>query len=139
MGIDLSPLRQAGRSCLIKVGVMYSPGEKGQSLLIKMGGLCSYRYPRLVSITRRCPCGRRVTHPVVPQGTEAEPLACDDECAVQARRAQLARAFDIADPDSHVPVQDRNRIATYSPELLAYAHEHLQWIKDVSFFQDCPE
>lgn len=70
-------------------------------------------------------------HPVVPQGNEPPPLLCDSTCEATQRRAQLANAFGIADPDSHVAVADRSRIVTHSPELLAYAREHKNWVEDV--------
>jgi hypothetical protein len=51
-------------------------------------------------------------------GQEPAPLECDRQCAVLARRAALADAFGVTDPDSHVPYWDKHRSVSYSHALL---------------------
>jgi hypothetical protein len=66
----------------------------------------------LQKVTVKCPCGRRVSHTAVPEGTRAQPLRCDAECERQQRAGCLADAFGISDPAHHVPWLDRQRSAT---------------------------
>lgn len=70
------------------------------------------RAPPLVAREVMCPCGRRLAHPVVPEGAPPPALACDGECARAARQARLASAFGIARPAEHVPWVDRHRCGT---------------------------
>ena len=67
--------------------------------------VCSAAMPALVRRTVRCPCGRRSSNVVLAEGQEPEPLPCTSECQRQQRRARLADAFGIGQPDNYVPVQ----------------------------------
>ena len=89
------------------------------------------RLPRLVSVARRCLCGRRRDHPVIPEGSDPGLLPCDAACERRQRWEQLASAFDIPDADRHRPVAERTRIVAYSPELLFYAWHNVRWVEDV--------
>ena len=89
------------------------------------------RRPRLVSVTRRCPCGRLRDHPVVEEGSDPGTLACNDTCHRARRREQLASAFDIPDPARHTPVMERNKVVEHNPEMLQYAYHNMAWVKNV--------
>ena len=82
-------------------------------------------------MARRCPCGRRSDHPVIPEGCNPGLLPCDTACERRQRWEQLASAFDIPEPDRHRPVAERTRVVAHSPELLFYAWHNLRWVEDV--------
>lgn len=86
--------------------------------------------PPLVKRTVRCACGRRKTHCVVEEGQDAPELDCDALCNLQGRRAQLADAFGVDNPDRHVSTFDR-KPAEWSGELLAAAKRHRAWVEGV--------
>ena len=65
----------------------------------------------LVRVTVKCPCGRRSSHQVVEQGAPAPPLGCDAACERERRKARLADAFGVDDPEQYTAVHDRNRCA----------------------------
>eukprot|EP00891_Asterochloris_glomerata_P004258 jgi/Astpho2/4258/Aster-x0199 len=79
------------------------------------------RPPPLVTQRIKCHCGRRVSHVAVVEGQQAAPLACDGECNRLKRQKQLAGAFGVVDPAQHVPVFDRQRLATLYPRSLLVA------------------
>ena len=60
-----------------------------------------------------------------------DPLACDRSCEVLARKAQLAAAFSVADPDRHVSYFDRHRTPAWTPALLKVALEQPTWVRGV--------
>ncbi|KAG1677941.1 hypothetical protein FOA52_001359 [Chlamydomonas sp. UWO 241] len=71
-----------------------------------------------------CSCGRRVEHYALRAGEAPPSLLCDRACEAAARRRQLADAFAVRDPDTHVPSFDRTRQADFSPALLAAAQQN---------------
>lgn len=73
--------------------------------------------PQLVKVTSSCPCGRRSMSLAARPGEVAPPLACDRSCAENARRQQLADAFEVADPN-RAPYWERTRQPEYSALLL---------------------
>ncbi|BDA43092.1 probable E3 ubiquitin-protein ligase ZNF598 at N-terminal half [Coccomyxa sp. Obi] len=77
--------------------------------------------PSLQKVTVKCPCGRKVSHIALPQGTTPKPIRCDAECERVKRSSRLADAFGIEDPGHHVPWVNRHRDVHYTPELLLYA------------------
>lgn len=87
--------------------------------------------PRLVKQTVKCPCGRRMSHPVLPEGQAAPPLKCDAECQRQKRRLQLADAFGVEDMDRYMSFADRNRTPTWSPHLLLLARTSREWVQGI--------
>lgn len=68
--------------------------------------------------TSRCPCGRRMLHHALRAGEVPPPLQCDRDCEIMQRRQQLARAFDVSDPEQHASYFDRHRTPEYTPALL---------------------
>jgi hypothetical protein len=72
----------------------------------------------LRKVTSRCPCGRRTLHLALREGQDPPRLECDRECEALARRAALADAFGVANPDTHVSYFDRHRTVSYSHVLL---------------------
>jgi hypothetical protein len=73
--------------------------------------------PPQVSI--RCPCGRRVLHTALREGEPDPPLLpCTQDCQVAARRAALADAFGVRNPDTYVPFFERHRDVRFSNALL---------------------
>ena len=64
--------------------------------------------PALVRCTATCPCGRRTSSVVLAEGQAVQPLQCLPDCERQARRARLADAFGVTQPEHYVPVQVRS-------------------------------
>ncbi|GMH39850.1 hypothetical protein BSKO_07754 [Bryopsis sp. KO-2023] len=89
--------------------------------------------PKLVTVQVRCPCGRRIQHPVVEEGKPEPRLDCNGECAKRNRRSQLADAFGVGNPDSYVPVADRpsSKIVKYPIELITWAREDPDGVSEV--------
>ena len=80
--------------------------------------------PQMTKAVARCPCGRRAMHLVVRAGAAPPPpLACDAGCEAAGRRARIADAFGVADPDAHAPYFERHRAVAYSPDLIRLAKE----------------
>lgn len=90
----------------------------------------SRRPPPLIKHTIRCPCGRRVTYPVIEEGQEVPILECDAVCRLEGRRRELADAFGVEDPHHHVSVFDR-RPAVWSGALLEAAKRDPAWVHSV--------
>jgi E3 ubiquitin-protein ligase ZNF598 len=88
------------------------------------------RLPPLVKHTVRCPCGRRVSYPVVEQGQPVPGIDCDAVCQLEGRRSALADAFGVENPDRHVSVFDR-RPAVWSGALLAAAKQQRSFVEGV--------
>lgn len=65
--------------------------------------------PSLQKVTVKCPCGRRVSHTALPQGTAPKPIQCVAECERLKRSSRLADAFGIEDPGHYIPWADRQR------------------------------
>lgn len=86
--------------------------------------------PPLVKHTVRCPCGRRVTYPVVEEGQSPPPIQCDAVCQLESRRHALADAFGISDPDHHVSVFDRKPVE-WSGALLHLAKQDMAWVEGI--------
>lgn len=80
--------------------------------------LCLHPHAPRAQVTARCACGRRVMHLAQREGEAVPTLKCTAECTAAARRAALADAFGVEDPDTHVPYCDRHRAVTYSVALL---------------------
>ena len=95
-----------------------------------VGPSSSRRPPPLVKHTVKCPCGRRVTYPVIEEGKEVPPLECDAVCRLEGRRRALADAFGVDDPQHHVSVFDR-RSAVWSGALLEVAKRDPAWVHSV--------
>ena len=88
------------------------------------------KLPPLVKQTVHCPCGRRVSHQVLEEGKEPRKLHCDAVCDIEKRRASLATAFGIENPDRHISIFDR-RQAEWSGALLAAAKQNPKFIKNI--------
>lgn len=88
------------------------------------------RPPPLVKHTVRCPCGRRVTYPVVEEGQTPPPVQCDAVCQLESRRHALADAFGISDPDRHISVFDRKPVV-WSGALLQVAKQDMGWVEGI--------
>lgn len=71
-------------------------------------------------VTVKCPCGRRSSHQVVEQGAPPPPLSCDAGCEREQRKARLADAFGVGDPEAYTAVHDRNR-CRYRPTAVPYS------------------
>lgn len=82
----------------------------------------------LERVTRKCSCGQKKETVTVSGGTSAPPSACDAQCQQHQRRAQLAAAFGVSDPDLHVPVVDRLPGYPYSIDLLKVARSNMDWV-----------
>eukprot|EP00887_Chlorella_sp_A99_P007429 scaffold2.g7429.t1 len=67
--------------------------------------------PPLLKMVSRCPCGRRTARYALEEGQQPPPLECDGVCQLEGRRAQLADAFGVEHPESHVPSFGRRRAA----------------------------
>lgn len=88
------------------------------------------RPPPLVKHTVRCPCGRRVTYPVVEEGQPVPGLECDAVCHLEGRRRTLADAFGVTDPEKHVSSFDR-RPVVWSGALLEAAKRDPAWVESI--------
>jgi hypothetical protein len=91
---------------------------------------------RLVSHQVRCPCGRRKTNQVVPEGDSIPPLECDGICRLEGakedRKKQLDAAFGI-DSDAHLSRFERRKSDWPNPQnatLLQAAKTNLNLIQD---------
>ena len=88
------------------------------------------KLPPLVKHTIRCPCGRRVSHPVIEEGRRVPDLPCDSMCELEKRRRSLASAFGIDDPDRHVSVFNR-KAASWTGALLAAGKRNPSFVRSV--------
>lgn len=86
------------------------------------------KHARLVSHQVKCPCGRRKTHHVVPEGQAVPVLECDGICRLEGRKNQLDDAFGI-DRSSHISVFNRKKVL-WSGYLLKEAKEDVERIKE---------
>lgn len=77
------------------------PSASGGSFSAPPGGAAT-RLFKLVKVTVNCPCGRRSQSLAIREGESAGSLACDRQCAADARQRQLASAFGVGDPANHV-------------------------------------
>lgn len=86
------------------------------------------KHAKLVSHQVRCPCGRRKTNHVVPEGQSVPSLECDGICRLEGRKNQIDDAFGI-NRSSHISVFNRKK-ATWSGTLLKAAKEDVERIKE---------
>lgn len=84
--------------------------------------------PKLVSHQVKCPCGRRKTNHVVPEGQPVPSLTCDGICRLEGRKNQLDDAFGI-DRTSHISVFNKRKV-TWSGILLRAAKDDVQRIRE---------
>jgi hypothetical protein len=95
------------------------------------------RPPPLVKHIVRCPCGRRVTYPVIEEGQPVPTVACDAVCRLEGRKKTLADAFGIDDANRHISSFER-RSAVWSGMLLDAAkrdHSLIETIeKELHYF-----
>lgn len=87
------------------------------------------KHAKLVSHQVKCPCGRRRTNHVVPEGQPVPTLECDGICRLEGRKNQLDDAFGI-DRSSHISVFNRKHV-TWSGALLKAAKEDVGRIKEL--------
>ncbi|KAL4520222.1 hypothetical protein Ndes2437B_g04625 [Nannochloris sp. 'desiccata'] len=90
----------------------------------------SRRPPPLVKHTVRCPCGRRVTYPVIEDGQPVPTVSCDAVCRLEGRKKTLADAFGVEDPDRHISSFER-RPAVWSGLLLDAAKRNPSFIETI--------
>lgn len=83
-----------------------------------------------MTVTVRCPCGRKVSHPVVAEGGTPPPIYCDAECERRLRTVQLADAFGVDDRERPPAAAafSGGRAPTYGAELLWEAKQALPWV-----------
>ena len=81
---------------------------------------------KLVSHAVRCPCGRRKTHHVVPEGEDVPTLDCDAICRLEDRKNRLDDAFGI-DRSRHISVFNRRK-ASWNGALLKAAKDDIATI-----------
>ena len=101
--IDVARLASRGSPCCAP---LWQP--RGDHAERRTGAVRSSAMPALVRRTVRCPCGRRSSTVVLAEGQEPLPLPCTAECERHKRRARLADAFGVPDPEHYVPVQVRS-------------------------------
>ncbi|KAI8111744.1 hypothetical protein M9435_004243 [Picochlorum sp. BPE23] len=82
---------------------------------------------KLVSHAVRCPCGRRKTHHVVPEGDDVPILECDAICRLEDRKNRLDDAFGI-DRSRHISVFNRRK-ASWNGTLLKAAKDDIATIQ----------
>jgi len=88
------------------------------------------RPPPLVKHTIRCPCGRRVTYPVIEEGKPVPAVSCDAVCRLEGRKKTLAEAFGVEDPDRYISSLER-RPAVWSGMLLDAAKRNPSFIETI--------
>jgi hypothetical protein len=94
------------------------------------GGGGSRRPPPLVKHTVRCPCGRRVTYPVIEEGQPVPTVPCDAVCRLEGRKKTLADAFGVDDPDRHISSFEK-RAAVWSGMLLDAAKRSPSFVETI--------
>jgi E3 ubiquitin-protein ligase ZNF598 len=93
-------------------------------------GGANRRPPPLVKHTVRCPCGRRVTYPVIEEGQPVPTVPCDAVCRLEGRKKNLADAFGVDDPDRHISSFER-RAAVWSGMLLDAAKGNPTFVETI--------
>jgi hypothetical protein len=86
-------------------------------------------HPKLVSHHVTCPCGRRKTSHVIPEGDPIPKLECDGICRLEGRKDQLDDAFGI-DRRSHLSVFNRRKVTWTNGTLLKAAKADVETVKE---------
>ncbi len=79
--------------------------------------------PQMVKVVAKCGCGRRELHLLLRAGEAAPAVPCDRACEAASRKAQLASAFGVANPEHHASYFERHRTVSYSVGLILLAKE----------------
>ena len=86
-------------------------------------------HPKLVSHHVTCPCGKRKTSHVIPEGDPIPKLECDGICRLEGRKDQLDDAFGI-DRRSHLSVFNRRKVTWTNGTLLKAAKADVETVKE---------